>query len=291
MVIVKISGGLGNQLFQYSFGKYLSKLLNTKVKYDLQTNRKLRNFTPREIESAIFGSETEIATKPEIKRMKFFTKGIPERLERKMIQKMPFLNNSFFVESPFAKRLKTSYFRDDCYYDGYWQSYKYPISSEASLFNKESIIKALTETNKEILKNLSNNLSIGLHIRRSDYLSNKKNASIFEECGKKYYEKAIQYFSSNYTNSVFYIFSDDLSWAVANFKGNEFIHVTDNQPLIDFFLMSSCKHNIIANSTFSWWAAWLNPNKNKIVIAPEKWYRGEINDCTMDLLPDNWIKI
>jgi len=291
MVIVNISGGLGNQLFQFSFGRYLAQLLNTNVKYDLQTNRSFKNYTPREIEYALFDSKPEIATKQEIGKMKYFTNGIFERLERKITQKVPFLNTSYFVESPFSGREKTSHFKDNCYYEGYWQSYKYLLNCEISILNEGSITENFSNQNKTLLNNMISDQSIGLHIRRGDYLSNKKNVSIFEMCSSNYYENAIKYFKSSFQNPVFYVFSDDMVWARENFTDTEFKHVTNNKPVIDFLLMSKCKHNIISNSTFSWWAAWLNQNANKTVIAPKLWYKGKRNESTFDLIPENWIRI
>lgn len=291
MIIVKICGGLGNQLFQYGFGKYLSRLLNTKVKFDVQTTRNNKNFTSRDLEPAIFNSITELASKDEIREMKLFTKGFFERLERKIIEKLPFMNNAFYVEKPFSKESKIQYFKDNCYYDGYWQSFKYLDNIDRAFIKEDAIKSNLDAQNAALLKDILIGQSIGLHIRRGDYLSNKKNASIFEVCSLNYYQRAVQYFTEMMPESVYYIFSDDIMWAKKNLTGNQFIHVENKKPLVDLYLMSKCKHNIISNSTFSWWASWINQNPDKRIIAPKLWYKGKLNESTFELIPDNWKRI
>ena len=136
-----------------------------------------------------------------------------------------------------------------------------------------------------------NSLSISIHIRRGDYLSNTKNSKLYSVCDLKYYKNATEHFTKTYPNPVFYVFSDDIDWAKTNFTGGQFIFISGNRPSEDMYLMSRCRHNIIANSTFSWGAAWLNQNRGKIVIAPINWYRGKLNEYSRNLVPENWIRI
>ena len=290
MIIIKIFGGLGNQLFQYSFGKYLELKLNTIVKYDIQTNKKIKNFTSRDIELQFLNISLEIATEDEIKKLKYFTSGILSRIERKIAQKLPCIIRSYFVEPSVQTIINYQNLKDNCYYDGYWQSYKYLSDIEIAPYKEISKKNFLVDKETQATKILSNE-SISIHIRRGDYLSIKKNSEIFSVCDMSYYEKAILYITQRLPKPNFFIFSDDIDWAQRNFFGQQFYFIDGNIPSEDMHLMSLCKHNIIANSTFSWWAAWLNSNKNKIVIAPKQWYIGPLNKSTENLIPNSWIRM
>lgn len=126
----------------------------------------------------------------------------------------------------------------------------------------------------------------GLHVRRSDYLTH---INCFEILGMDYYERAMEKCNS----TRYMIFSDDIKWCKENFKGNRYIFVEGNNAITDLFLMSRCTNNIIANSSFSWWAAYLNDNPGKMVIAPKKWFGPELAKThdTKDLIPEEWIRI
>lgn len=291
MIIVKISGGLGNQLFQYGFGKYLAQRLNTKVFYDFQTIKNYHHFTQREIGLTSYKCQLEIASKDEINKMKFFTHGILERIERKIVKKYPILFSKYFVEQASHIITDSKYLRDNCYYDGYWQSYKYLAPIINILHNEIRLKPAYVEQKIDLINEIENSQSVSIHIRRGDYITIKQNFDRFGVCSKNYYEEAIKHLEENLTNPVFYIFSDDLDWAKENFVGSQYIFISDNNPAEDLYLMSNCKHNIIANSTFSWWSAWLNQNPEKIVIAPKQWYKGKLNETIKDLIPSEWIRI
>lgn len=295
MIIVKISGGLGNQLFQYSFGRYLSGKFNTELKFDIQTNYTSSDFTSRSVGLGNFNINLNLATKKEIYEFKYFDNEFIARIERKLVQKLPFLNRRYVVQNLNKSQKNDQNYKNDCYYDGYWQSENYfkPI---ASILKQEFISNfkpILDDTNSFFLQEIRNSESISIHIRRGDYISIESNKSRFSTCSLKYYEKVINYLKDKINLPLFFIFSEDIDWVKNNFKGEHFRMVTNNSksPEIDLFLMSNCKHNIIANSSFSWWGAWLNCNKEKVIIAPEKWYNGKLNDSTMDLIPETWIRM
>jgi hypothetical protein len=291
MVIVKIWGGLGNQLFQYNFGKYLASQLSTKVLYDIQIINNHRGFTPRDLNITLINIQLEIASKEDINKMKDCTNGFLSRIERKLAQKFPHLFSSFQVESTPHNIIDSHNLKDNCYYDGYWQNYQYLMTMELIFQNEFSLKSPLSENLKESVEKIKSSQSISIHIRRGDYISIKKNYKFYGVCSKIYYENAIQFITRNLFKPTFYIFSDDLSWAKENFIGHQYNFITGNQPAEDLYLMSLCKHNIIANSTFSWWGAWLNQNAEKIVIAPKQWYNGELNKNTVDLIPSSWIRM
>jgi len=293
MIIIKLTGGLGNQLFQYAFGRYLSMRFNTELKIDAQTKGNSHSFTNRSIGIYNFSINAKLATQTEIKQFKYFSKGVFERLERKILQKVPIINKKYLVQSSHVFDFNMKYIRDNCYYDGYWQSEKYFKPIESMIREEFDYKRILCDENSELLKDILKRESISIHIRRGDYLSIKTNSELFSICSMEYYIKAIDYFLDICKNPYFYIFSDDIDWAMSNFKGEQFRIIDNNlnNPEIDLFLMSKCKHNVIANSSFSWWGAWLNANPSKVVIAPKKWYNGELNDESTDLIPSEWMKM
>ncbi|MEZ7820963.1 MAG: alpha-1,2-fucosyltransferase [Patescibacteria group bacterium] len=284
-------GGLGNQLFQYCFGKYLANILETSVKYDVQTEILLRNFTPRELELNAFCLPIIIASKEEIGKMKYFSNGLLEKVERRLTKRFPTLRSTYFVESHLHGIIQTENIKDNCYYEGYWQSYYYPMTDKFLINNIDlSNIKVDSEQ-CNIVSEINNTNSISIHIRRGDYISIKVNTKIFHTCDLEYYYNAIAFFNLKFKNPRYFVFTDDVIWATNNLLAENLTFVSGNQPSIDMYLMSLCKHNIIANSTFSWWGAWFNSNDDKIIIAPKQWYVGKQNENLKCLILDKWIQM
>jgi len=293
MIVVKVTGGIGNQLFQYSFGKCIAAQYGTRLKFDVQTNYNFSGFTSRPFLLEDLQLDILIAKNEEIQNFRYFKSGLLSRLERKLICFFPFLNKHYIVQNLYQPCDSGTRYGDNCYYDGYWQSEKYfkAIENELKQDLQTKLQSRLDKSNISHLNEIENQASISLHIRRGDYISIESNKGMFSTCSLEYYEKAMNYFKNEISSPVFFIFSDDINWARSNFKGEQFRFVDNNSqsPEIDLFLMSKCKHNIIANSSFSWWGAWLNTNINKIVIAPKKWFKNKMSD--KDLIPDNWLRI
>jgi hypothetical protein len=171
---------------------------------------------------------------------------------------------------------------------GYFQSEKYFEHCKdlvSYFFNpKKEIYYDLENKYKNILEN-----SCSIHVRRGDYLSNTSVYSINE---MEYYKNSISEIQTNKQKELnFLVFSDDLDWCKKNFIGNNFVFVKTENHVKDMILMSMCENNIITNSSFSWWAAWINKNKNKKIIAPKKWFTKNSNLYDGDIIPNNWIKI
>lgn len=159
--------------------------------------------------------------------------------------------------------------------NGYYQSYKY-------FEEYESLIRSIFEFSFSVDKICD---TTSLHIRRGDYLSigDDYHTNLKDE----YYNEAMLMMNTK----KYMIFSDDIAWCKSKYQGPQFIFAENNSPAIDLALMSNCENNIIANSSFSWWAAWLNKTPYKKVIAPHKWFGSKLPHNTKDLLPENWIKI
>ena len=181
-----------------------------------------------------------------------------------------------------------------CYLDGYWQSYKY-FDKYFDIIRSEIAIKHLNSHEYDYyLKLISAHKSVSLHVRRGDYISNLDAYRYHGLCDINYYTEAIHLIKNKIGDANYFIFSDDLQWCKREFIGDEFTFVEikecENQALYELFLMSKCQHNIIANSTFSWWGAWLNNYNEKMVIYPLRWNKS-ITYGSDDLFPNNWVGI
>jgi len=180
------------------------------------------------------------------------------------------------------------------YLDGYWQSEKYFCDFRLAIQNEIKLKNEESECYKNILSEIGSIQSpISLHIRRGDYEHDPIIKKILSCCTMSYYDQAIKFVTRDLTGVKFFIFSDDINWVKENFKINfPVFYVTGNNitNYEEMILMSKCKHNIIANSSFSWWGAWLNENPGKIVVAPKKWFNNPKAD-QKDIIPESWIKI
>lgn len=283
MHIINFQGGLGNQLFQYALYKkfiYLGYI----VKADLTEIKKQNNNRKFSLEQ--LGISLEVASTVEVKKLYC---DINSRLSRglfKYFGKKTYYNykedNSLHLE---ILELKKGYF------NGYWQSYKYfEDINDILLADIQFNDKEYSSKNKILLEQIKNdNNSVSLHIRLGDYL---KRPDLYGGCcTENYYNNAIGYLNNNIQNATFYVFSDDIESAKKILNNNKYIYIDSNSEeygYIDMHLMSLCRHHIIANSSFSWWGAWLSQEKNNIVVAPSKWFNG----ATVEgLLPDKWIKL
>ncbi|MFH0846038.1 MAG: alpha-1,2-fucosyltransferase [Patescibacteria group bacterium] len=301
MIIVKLTGGLGNQMFQYAIGRALAEKNKTELKLDISWfNHIKKNTTPRKYELGIFNIVEKIANNDEIKKLKKYKK---INNWKYLFYNLFFSDNSIYItEKPnnFNKKILENS-NKDIYLDGYWQNEKYFSAQDGFISNGKNIKNIIREEftlkNEFSIKNqklkgiIENTNSISIHIRRSDYINNKKTNKIYEICSLDYYQNAIQKISEKFKDLKIFVFSDDIWWAKENFKTEFSItFVEENKNYEDLILMSLCKHNVIANSSFSWWGAWLNPNPDKIVIAPEKWFT-DLEKNKYNPIPLTWMKI
>lgn len=179
------------------------------------------------------------------------------------------------------------------YLIGYWQHEKYFKEIKNTLLEELNLKKEPDSKNKLIKAKILKYNSVSLHVRRGDYLLNEN----FAICDRGYYSKAINIVESRISNPVFFVFSDDIEWAQLNISANsdiEFIDFNKDREYLDLDLMKACKNNIIANSTFSWWGAWLNPNPDKLVIAPQKWANNPILQKRYNqngFIPESWLQL
>ncbi|WP_181280598.1 alpha-1,2-fucosyltransferase [Aphanothece hegewaldii] len=183
---------------------------------------------------------------------------------------------------------------NNSYLQGYWQSDKYFEDIEDVLRREFTFKYPQDHKNREISQLIQDTVSVSLHIRRTDYVTNPSAYAVHGVCDLDYYERCINYIAEKINNPYFFIFSDDPDWAKENIKINFptiiIAHNNASKNYEDLRLMSQCQHNIIANSTFSWWGAWLNDNPDKIVCTPRQWFNDSYRDTT-DLIPDTWLTL
>ena len=274
MIIIKLQGGLGNQMFQYALGKYLANKYQVSLKFDLNhlLNRSVKTKgklpTYREYDLDIFGIEKNIATASELK-------SIRNRVSNPFVDKI--FSKLFGHKKSYLNELRYSFSDeifdapDNVYLEGYWQSEKYfkPIESE---IRDQFIIKNKLPNKSQLLmdKIVATN-SVCVNVRRGDFVGNSFHILLEED----YYLRAEKVVLEKAIDPEIFVFSDDYS----GFKYQD-----------KFNLMTACKHFIIPNSTFAWWAAYLSNYTDKIVISPEKWFNDKKWN-TMDLLLPDWIKL
>lgn len=299
MITVKLSGGLGNQMFQYAMARSLALKKNTKVKLDLTTlNHRLpgRGYVFRTYDLDFFnlGAEFSLLSKfsKYFKNIAFILSKIQIGIKNKLLPGSVFKEKEYYLYDP--EIFKTS---EHVYLDGFWQSKKYFEDYEDIIRQEFSFHLPLSAKAQELSEKILNSQSVCINIRRGDYVSMKSNADFFGILPLEYFQQGIEMIKQKVNNPYFFIFTDDMKWCQENFNLSENTFFVSNdysgERYIDkFHLMTLCRHFIIPNSTYGWWAAWLSSNKEKIVIAPKKWITDEkLNNNTKDLIPDSWIRI
>lgn len=297
MICIKLNGGLGNQMFQYALGRSLSAKHNCQLFLDisaLSNLDKTKSQIIRNYELEIFDVTAKIATRDILKKIK------PPIL--KIINTLTYILGfkginfkNYYIEQSFSFDYNVLNVSNNCFLSGYWQSHKY-FSNIENILKKEFQFPLISDKlNLELMNSIQNKNSVSIHVRRGDFLNNAIHR-IHGTCSIDYYRSAIQYIESNLDDIEYFVFSDAIDWVVENLKFKKNVHFVignySSKSFVDMHLMSKCKHNIIANSSFSWWGAWLNDNPNKIVVAPKKWFaHKELNFQTNDLIPDSWIRI
>lgn len=291
MVAVRLFGGLGNQLFQYAAGLALSKYLNTELIIDT---------------SFLLGRQLGV-TKRDFGLNNFQLEGVVSKglfgpiLFR--LSKLPFFFNlltgwEFVNENQLSSPSDFFGLKKDSYLVGYWQSQTYfEFLKTDTLFNCFPSKDKLSLANAQTLREIENSNSVGLHVRRGDYVTSSKANKCNGVLPIDFYSDAIAAINNRVKNPHFYIFSDDIEWCKLNLafpqcQGHTYVE-NNGATWEDMVMMGFCKHQIIANSTFSWWGAWLGDHisgaKSRYVIAPRRWYSDPDRDVSLGFFPAHWI--
>jgi hypothetical protein len=293
MVISKIQGGLGNQLFcyfcSYSFIKYQNFELLLDI-YDYNFYRKDRPFFLDK-----FNIDYKLADNKQLKKFRHLN---ISKLDYSIFQK-------FNISTYKSKKVKNIYLEknnnhknlsyhqnnipDHSYIEGYWQNFKYLNNIKEYIYKKTELKKKFVDFNDNLINEIKKQQSISIHIRRDDLLR-KPFSDIYYTCSNDYYLNAINFFKSKFSNPNFYIFTDDIDWVKSKLPTSNKFNIISDLKLNDyseFYLMKNCKNHIISNSTFSLWSAWLAEENSSFIITPKYWYKIE----SPKIHPSNWIEM
>ncbi len=284
MIIVKIKAGLGNQMFQYAHGRALSLRSNVELKLDT-TDWTKRGETFRKYTLSHFNIVETIATDEEIKKLRR-PFGIVSKILEKIISLCHISNVTFYTLYLSKKNV---------YLDGFWQNESY-FKDQADAIRKDFTPKTpLSAKTAAMLRTIeADPKAISLHIRRGDNAHNPSSMKAFGLCSMEYYENALRILSKKTGGALhLYIFSDEIDWAKENLTfpfPMTFVSAPEIADWEEILLMAACRHNILANSSFSWWGAWLNPRTDKVVIGPKQWALQNKHQYK-HILPPSWLRI
>jgi hypothetical protein len=283
MIAVRLIGGLGNQMFQYAAGQSLAARLGTNLVLD---TRDFEHYTLYEYGLHKFSISAPVASPGDLARWPSWIRRGSRFLWRIGI------HTRWYQESHFHYDAEWESIIDGTIIDGYFQSERYFAGIFESLRREFVPVASLSYHNAHYADLARACESVAIHVRRGDYVTNLNTLKVHGLCSPAYFEASIAYMRERLDNPRFFVFSNDMEWVRENLKlGDDAVFVTGNgkNPEIDIYLMTQCNHHIIANSSFSWWGAWLNPSNSKIVIAPEQWFVKTVD--TSDLIPPQWIRI
>ncbi|MBV5329827.1 MAG: alpha-1,2-fucosyltransferase [Chlorobium sp.] len=292
IVIVRLIGGLGNQMFQYAAGRSLSDSHHVPLLLDISG---FEQYDLRRYELGGFNIRGRSAHLDELNS--FGPSQVKPSLFFQVLEKVGIRKyKKRLQEASFSYDSRILTVKPPVYLDGYWQSERYFSHIESVLRSEFSLKEKLTTANADMVKQITSagECAVSVHIRRGDYVTNPHTAQYHGVCSLDYYRTAVSYIAERVSQPHFFIFSDDHDWVLKNFDIDyqmTLVQVNDaNQGIYDLHLMKACRHHIIANSSFSWWGAWLNPSSEKIVLAPKRWFASSGKD-TSDLLPASWVRL
>lgn len=292
MIITNIIGGIGNQMFQYASGRALSLARQVPHSLDITDFVDYKLHQGFELQR-VFDCPVRIASGAEVRALLGWQASL---LVRRMLARPAlsmFRRQVNVFEPHFNYWPGINEVPANSYLIGYWQTEKY-FREVAQTIRADFTFKSpLSPRNAELVGQIRGTNAVSLHVRRGDYVKNPKTMAAHGVCSLDYYRLAIQYVAARVDRPVFFIFSDDLDWVRKNLKINFSCKYVDHnqgaESYNDMRLMSLCRHHIIANSSFSWWAAWLNPSSEKIVVSPKKWFTRRVD--VQDLIPDGWVRL
>lgn len=287
MILIQVSGGLGNQMFQYALFLKL-KSLGKSVKLDLSYYKQINCNRNLELEIFPISLREDEATQNELQMVG------REKIKDKLLRYITLgkYSGQFKIYRDKIGIYQPDIFEmDNVYLEGYWQNEQYFNDIEFIIRKTFVFSEDLDYSNRHLLENMRKENSVSIHVRRGDYIDIANQGVYGEICTKGYYKNAIDYINKNVEEPHYYLFSDDIDWVRGNLYQEGMTIVANNRngaSYKDMFLMSQCKHHIIANSTFSWWGAWLSESEKNIVVAPVRWFQ---NHETTDIICKRWVQV
>ena len=294
LLITKIIGGLGNQMFQYAAGRALALTRGLSLRLDTTGFDGYGLHQGFELQR-VFCCDTALASADEVRTVLGWR---APAIMRRMLARPELAalrGQAFVVEPHFHYWSGITSVPGQAYIHGYWQSEKYFADAMAAIRTDFTFCQPMSPTNALIAEKIdAAGTAVSLHVRRGDYLTDVRTHAAHGVCSPDYYRAAVQYVAERVEAPEFFIFSDDISWARASLELDYRCHFIDHnrgaESYNDMRLMSLCRHHIIANSSFSWWGAWLNPSRDKMVIAPKRWFAKQDKNI-VDLFPAGWTTV
>lgn len=291
--IVAIMGGLGNQLFQYSLGTYITQVLGQPVVFNGDA---LAHYQDRALELNRIGLDTPWADSDALRARlgpamaPMWSRRLAASRYGRFIKHDRFITDENGLTDGIVARLRAG---EGLYFHGYWQSARLVAAVTPLLWDRFSFPAMGAEAGAWRIR-IDGSNAVAIHLRRGDYASNAKAARHHGVLSVDYFRRAADLLASRVTDPVFYIFSDDPAYARSQLADRlpgptHLVQTGSPHAWSDLDLMSHCRHNIIANSTYSWWSAWLNKNPNKLVLCPAPWFADQ--SSSGDLIPPSWLQV
>jgi hypothetical protein len=282
MIVTRVIGGLGNQMFQYASAYAVAKKNNTELRLDISWYEE-RNSSVWTMNYALdcFDISAQI-----IHPMEYTL--VPRIGFRQMLNSNNLIE---YKESGMPYDPAVFYAGNRLVMDGYWQSEKYFLHYRQDILKEFAFASGLKGKNRDVVRRIVNTNAASLHVRRGDYANHAQTTVTHGLMPLDYYAAAVKHIQTQVPDVIVFVFSDEPEWCEENIVVDApMVFVSGNKGHEDMQLMSMCKHHILANSSFSWWGAWLNPSKEKIVIAPKKWFNDTSLD-SKDIVPKSWIRL
>jgi hypothetical protein len=303
MIITSLTGGLGNQMFQYAAGLALANRRRTVLKLDVSWFKEYKEYEAHNIYGLhCFNINEQFATQDEVTQLCGRPLSFTERRSLPIARALR-LYNWVARHTAIGCSHHTQKFHfypeffdlpDNTMISGWWQSEKFfaPIANLLRL--QFSFRYPILPTVAEMAARIGSGPSAAMHFRRGDYVRNQNFNGKIGVVGTEYYSRAVRVLRERSPDATIYIFSDDIEAVAREFTPagpHVFVRNIEHwHPWDNIRLMSQCDHIAIANSTFSWWAAWLNPSPNKLVIAPDPWFADSVHNLS-DVIPESWTKL
>ncbi|EJN00872.1 alpha-1,2-fucosyltransferase [Herbaspirillum sp. YR522] len=293
MIATRLIGGLGNQMFQYAAGRALALRVGSPLLLDVSG---FANYELRRYELDGFRIDATAASAQQLARLGVNATPGTSLLARVLRKVWPQPADRILREASFTYDARIEQASAPVYLDGYWQSERYFARIRQHLLDEFTLKGDWGSDNAAMAAQIATAGAgaVSLHVRRGDYVSNAHTAQYHGVCSLDYYRDAVAHIGGRVEAPHFFVFSDDHEWVRENLQiGHPATFVQINSAdhgIYDMMLMKSCRHHIIANSSFSWWGAWLNPAEDKIVVAPQRWFKDATND-TRDLIPAAWVRL
>lgn len=291
MIIIRLKGGMGNQMFQYALGRSLSARLDCPLKLDLSAllDRSKKDFVHRDYDLHIFNSREDFLVSPGLLRKLYLTRSskVTRFMKRQATRGRRHWKEPHFHLVPEILSQPTS----DTVYEGWWQSARYFSEISEQIREEFSFHNELLPASATVMDRIRASNSVCLNVRRTDFLK----VDTLNTTNKDYFLRSVRYISERVENPTFFVFSDDMAWCEQHLQlphETVFVHHDLKGEKFGNYhrLMRACRHFIIPNSSFAWWAVWLSDAPDKIVIAPRNWFNDPSIDTT-DLVPESWVRL